>query len=537
MTGFEATDVQVTNGAVTSGSFQAGSAPNSWTFTVSPAGDGTVTVSVGANAAADAAGNGNAQSNTVSLTSDRTAPTVTINQAAGQADPTNRSPINFTVVFSEPVTGFDNSDVTLGGTAGGTKTVTVTGSGTTYNVAVSGMTDGTEIASIAANKATDAAGNSNPASTSTDNSVSYDATRPTVSISSTTTNPTNASPIPVTVTFSEGVTGFDASDLALTNGTVSDFSGSGATYTFNLRPSGQGAVTVNIGTDKAFDAAGNGNTAATQFSRTYDSVPPVVSGATLSSYSAAMGTGTVTLTARVDDTTTGGSNIRLAEYRIEDSGQWLAMTAADGGFNSPTENVTVTIPTPTTPNVYKICVRGTDVAGNASQPAPTSVTECVYLAVYDPNGGFVTGGGWINSPAGACKVNPAAPGVCSANDPGGRANFGFVSKLQKGATVPTGETEFQYQVGNLNFHSATYTSLVVSGSLAQYKGTGRINGVDGYNFTITAYDGSPDGFRIKIWKGDEASGLIYDNRAGSDDSMTQANTQPIAGGSIVVRSK
>ena len=37
----------------------------------------------------------------------RRRPTVTINQAAGQADPTNASPINFTVVFSEAVTGFD----------------------------------------------------------------------------------------------------------------------------------------------------------------------------------------------------------------------------------------------------------------------------------------------------------------------------------------------------------------------------------------------------------------------------------------------
>ena len=39
---------------------------------------------------------------------------MTINQAAGQADPTNASPINFTVVFSEAVTGFTGSDVTLG---------------------------------------------------------------------------------------------------------------------------------------------------------------------------------------------------------------------------------------------------------------------------------------------------------------------------------------------------------------------------------------------------------------------------------------
>ena len=43
---------------------------------------------------------------------------MTIDQAAGQADPTNTSPVNFTVVFSEPVTGFTDTDVTLSGTAG-----------------------------------------------------------------------------------------------------------------------------------------------------------------------------------------------------------------------------------------------------------------------------------------------------------------------------------------------------------------------------------------------------------------------------------
>ena len=76
------------------------------------------------------------------------------------------------MVFSEAVTGFATGDVTLTGTAGGTKAVTVTGSGTTYNVAVSGMTgSGTVIATIAAARRTDAAGNANTASTSTDNTV------------------------------------------------------------------------------------------------------------------------------------------------------------------------------------------------------------------------------------------------------------------------------------------------------------------------------------------------------------------------------
>ncbi|MFA5890822.1 MAG: hypothetical protein WDA27_07715 [Actinomycetota bacterium] len=112
---------------------------------------------------------------------DTTAPGVTINQATAQVDPTNTGPINFTVVFGEATTDFATGDVTVTGTAGGAKTATVTGSGTTYNVAVTGMsTSGTVIASVGAGAARDAAGNSNTASTSTDNAVTWDVIAPTV---------------------------------------------------------------------------------------------------------------------------------------------------------------------------------------------------------------------------------------------------------------------------------------------------------------------------------------------------------------------
>ena len=112
-------------------------------------------------------------SNVSVTTPDTTPPTVTINQETSQADPANASPINFTVVFSEPVTDFATGDVTLSGTAGAT-TATVTGSGTTYNVAVSGMTaNGTVIASLLAGVAHDAANNPSLASTSTDNTVTF----------------------------------------------------------------------------------------------------------------------------------------------------------------------------------------------------------------------------------------------------------------------------------------------------------------------------------------------------------------------------
>ncbi len=123
--------------------------------------------------ATDAAGNVSAASTALSITIDTTAPTVTIEQNSAQADPVNVSPIIFDVVFSETVTGFSTGDVSLGGTAGAT-TGTVSGSDASYTVNVTGMSNtGTVTASLAADVATDTAGNGNTASTATDNQVSY----------------------------------------------------------------------------------------------------------------------------------------------------------------------------------------------------------------------------------------------------------------------------------------------------------------------------------------------------------------------------
>jgi hypothetical protein len=101
-------------------------------------------------------------------------PSVTINQAAGQADPTGISPIYFLIGFSAAVTGFTAGDVTIGGTAGGTKAATVTGSGATYEVAIGGMTtSGTVSVTVPGSAAIDASFRPNLASTSTDNTVTW----------------------------------------------------------------------------------------------------------------------------------------------------------------------------------------------------------------------------------------------------------------------------------------------------------------------------------------------------------------------------
>src|SRR5204863_4258584 len=112
---------------------------------------------------------------------------------------------------------------------------------------------------------------------------------------------------------------------------------------------------------------------------------------------------------------------------------------------------------------------GADVANLGATYNPTDGVHATssgstILAVYDATAGFVTGGGWINSPAAACAYSSACASAI------GKANFGFVSKYPKGATVPTGETEFQFSAGGFNFHSTVYQWLVISGPMAQYKG-------------------------------------------------------------------
>ncbi|MGL4424167.1 MAG: peptidoglycan DD-metalloendopeptidase family protein, partial [Gemmataceae bacterium] len=109
---------------------------------------------------------------------DSTAPTVTINQAPTQLDPTTTPPFEYVVVFSEPVTGFDVTDLLITGTAGG-KTAEITGSGANYIVRITEAdTDGTVIVSIVAGAAIDGAGNPSAASTSTDNEITFNSTPP-----------------------------------------------------------------------------------------------------------------------------------------------------------------------------------------------------------------------------------------------------------------------------------------------------------------------------------------------------------------------
>ena len=103
----------------------------------------------------------------------------------------------------------------------------------------------------------------------TDNDYVVDNTKPTVTITGVPMTSTAA--FTATITFLEPVNGFVVGDITVGNGTASSFTGSDGDTAFTalITPTADGAVTVDVAADVATDAAGNGNTAATQAASTY----------------------------------------------------------------------------------------------------------------------------------------------------------------------------------------------------------------------------------------------------------------------------
>ncbi|MCJ7819152.1 MAG: PKD domain-containing protein, partial [Syntrophales bacterium] len=169
----------------------------------------------------------------------------------------------------------------------------------------------------------------------------------------------------------------------------------------------------------------------------------------------------------------------------------------------------------TAAGIYDVCLNVTDPSGAADN-------ACTSAVVYNPEGGFVSGDGWIDSPAGAYAPDPALTG---------KATFSFVSKYKKGANVPTGNLEFKVQAADLNFRADSYEWLVITGSdYGMFKGVGSINGMGEYKFKVWTGENEADTFRIKIWTEDEfgIETVIYDN--GMDQAMSGGSIELHTGG-------
>jgi PKD repeat protein len=154
------------------------------------------------------------------------------------------------------------------------------------------------------------------------------------------------------------------------------------------------------------------------------------------------------------------------------------------------------------------------------------------VVIYDPDGGFATGGGFINSPAGAVTSDPTATG---------KLHFQFNPKYQKrdeGPAPGAGRVSVKLDGGTLDLRSTDLEWLVVTpdGKVA-VKGTGAVGGQQGYGFVLYGY-AQPDQFRLVVWPlsaGDiPGDATFYDNRPAAGYDVDRADPQDLAGGSVNV---
>jgi len=201
--------------------------------------------------------------------------------------------------------------------------------------------------------------------------------------------------------------------------------------------------------------------------------------------------------ASIDKTAPSIAVASPAPYGLYTVGLALEFTASDAlsgigeepvGTLSNSEGLVQEVPSGfviETPGVYTLVVSAGDMAGNTAQ------SETITFVVYDPDGGFVTGGGWFY------------PDQESSLSTEGKANFGFVAKYKKG--VSTGNLEFQYKDAGLNLKSSSIDWLVVSSVSADFQGTATVNGTGQYTFRVKAKDlgqgADADHFDIKVWAG------------------------------------
>jgi gliding motility-associated-like protein len=184
-------------------------------------------------------------------------------------DPTNAA-FDITITFDEPVTGFTVAGIDVGN---GTPSNLVEVSPTEYTATITPAADGIVNIIITAESAFDAAGNGNVPSN--EFSTEYDATRPVPTVSSTAPDPTNMI-FDVTISFTEDVTGFEVTDLAVTNGSAGSFiQVSASEYMATITPASDGEVIVSVPENVSEDAATNGNVASNEFTIEYDTTPPL----------------------------------------------------------------------------------------------------------------------------------------------------------------------------------------------------------------------------------------------------------------------
>lgn len=343
--------------------------------------------------ATDAAGNESAISGTLNITIDASAPSVSTGTIVGKTYGLTEN-VDVTYVFN---------DIVLVDETNGTPSVTIamggqnkaaayySGSGTNTLVfrytTVAGDIDGNgvSVSAINTNGGTiqDAAGNDASTSISVFGAadVRVDTSAPYMSITSSSNTVSGA--FTATFTFNEDVSGFDLSDISVGNGSASSFNTTSAKiYTVTITPLADGNVTVNVAADKAQDAGGNGNTAASELRVVNDETAPsapIV--ASISTDAGSSNTDGVTNDQTLEISGTAEAN---ASVEVFIGGSSIGNTTSDGSGNWTYDHTGSTL----IENTHSITAKATDAAGNESAE---STALSVTIDITAPGAPVVTG--------------------------------------------------------------------------------------------------------------------------------------------------
>ncbi|ENU07708.1 BapA/Bap/LapF family large adhesin, partial [Acinetobacter calcoaceticus] len=358
--GFDASDITVVGGTLTG---LATTDNITWTAVFTPDGTGTApSIAVADGSYTDTVGNlgtGDVLDGTDGFVVDIVPPTLAITTddlalAAGET-------ANITFTFSEAVAGFDATDIAV---VGGT----LTGLATTDNITWTAVftPDGTGTApsiSVADNTYTDLAGNLGTGDVldGTDGFV-VDIVPPTLAITTDDLALAAGEDANISFTFSEAVTGFDASDITLIGGTLSALvTTDNITWTAVFTPDGTGtAPSISVADSTYTDLAGNlgtGDVLDGTDGFIVDLVAPVVGFTDVTTND-----DTPPLTGTIDDpAATVVVTVDGVDYPATNNGDGT-WTLADN-----------TLPT-LADGPHTVSVTATDVAGNISNPATGTVT-------------------------------------------------------------------------------------------------------------------------------------------------------------------
>ncbi|QXI53769.1 Ig-like domain-containing protein [Pseudomonas alvandae] len=248
VTAFTTGDLTVANGTISGLSSSDGGI--TWTATFTPTNgvnDSSNVISLNSGGIIDLAGNGNVgttDSNNYALDTQR--PTATIVLSDSSLRPGETAQV--TITFSEAVSGFSNDDLSV---ANGTlSAVSSSDGGLTWTATFTpslGVSDTTNLIILDNTGVSDAAGNTGTGTTDSAN-YAVETRVPTATVVVADTALSVGETSQVTITFSEAVSGFDNSDLTVSNGTLSNVSSTdgGVTWTATFTPTSNVTDTSNL---------------------------------------------------------------------------------------------------------------------------------------------------------------------------------------------------------------------------------------------------------------------------------------------------